>query len=74
MERVPIKFDYKGGRYAGIFTQVNGAGGTVFHLTIDDFFYGQLILAGDIWYFHSNKNFFPGMAEEFGEYIIAWFG
>lgn len=44
MEKIPIRFDYKGKQYAGYFTKVFGAGANVWHLMIDNYYYGALQL------------------------------
>lgn len=70
MLKVPIKFDYKGSRYAGVLSAASGSSG-LYHLLINNYFQGQLFYS-DHWQFYSNKNMFAGMAEFFGSYLIAW--
>ena len=71
MEHIPIKFEYEGKQYAGKFVAVSGSGKNHFHLMIDNFYKGQLVY-GEYhgWQFHEG---FKGMAEYFGDYIVAWY-
>lgn len=74
MNNIPIKFEYEGKHYAGIFSNVSGSGSSSnYHLMIDNFFMGQIMQTENYgWQFHSNQDNFRGMAEYFGEYIVAY--
>ena len=58
---VPIEFTHKGVLYKGVFVQVSGGGSaTMWHLTISNYHYGQLILTdryGFKWGSNSNQDF-----------------
>jgi len=44
MKKIPIQFDYNGKHYEGHFSEVSGGGASSWHLTIDNYYRGQLIL------------------------------
>lgn len=70
MEAIPISFDYNGRQYNGCFSEVHGAGSNVWHLMIDKYYYGRLMIIEIGWAFHGNT--MQDMAEHFGEYITLW--
>ena len=74
MNKIPITFEYEGKQYAGIFSNVSGSGSIAnYHLTIDNFFQGQLMQTEKYgWQFHNNKDNFKGMADYFGGYLVAY--
>ena len=74
MKEIPIQFDYKGKHYEGHFSEVAGGGAHSWHLMIDNYYKGQLILTENYgWAFHNNKDEMKDMAEYFGEYITLWY-
>ena len=44
MKKIPIQFDYKGKHYKGHFSEVSGGGANTWHLMIENYYIGQLIL------------------------------
>ena len=68
MNNIPVSFDYKGMHYEGELSQVHGAGAQVWHLIIDNYYYGMLMYTTQ-WVFHSPKNEMKELAEFFGEQV-----
>jgi len=75
MQRIPIPFEHKGISYQGVLINIAGAGntGSVFHLMINNFYKGTLMYT-NTWVFHSNNGMFNDMADEFGYFVMAWYG
>jgi hypothetical protein len=67
MKKIPIQFDYNGKRYEGHFSEVSGASANTWHLTIDNYYKGQLLHTNNGWAFYNNKDEMKDMAEYFGE-------
>jgi hypothetical protein len=67
---IPINFEHEGKQYSGSLDPVSGAGGNTWHLMIDTRYYGRLRLNDRGWFFDGDK--FKGLAEYFGERVIAW--
>lgn len=74
MQKVPITFDHAGKQFTGTFDPVHGAGGNVFHLTIDNYYCGRLRYA-DKWVFDPTPKSegFNELADYFGDYVTAWY-
>lgn len=71
---IPIRFEWKGKEYNGIFRPVMSAG-TVYHLMIDNRYHGQLVKTErQGWQFHSQKGSFADWGEFFGSYITGFVG
>ena len=78
MERIPVNFDFNGKQYSGYLSQVTGTGETgMFHLSIDNYYYGQLRYSSFIngWVFDTNKGSegWEKLAEYFGYVVTAWY-
>lgn len=75
MDEIPISFEYKGKQYAAVFRPVSGSATNVlFHLIINKFYHGQLILTENYgWKFTSNDGMFEELSDFFGDYITAWY-
>lgn len=72
MNDVPITFEYKGKIYKGFFSAVSGGGANVWHLMINNYYYGVLVLTEKYgWKFHGNA--FEDMGEYFGNYMVLWY-
>ena len=72
MERIPLTFEHKGKQYKGELMPVAGRGSTqVWHLMINNYYYGALHCNDGKWIFHSTK--MPEIADLLGEYVIAWY-
>jgi hypothetical protein len=67
-DKTPISFDYKGKHYEGKLQPVNGAGTNVWHLSINNYYYGKLRYI-DKWVFHSNSNEMNDLADLFGKHV-----
>lgn len=77
MDIIPITFTSEGNTHTGTFNKIAGAGSTaVFHLMIDNYYCGRLRMAGDNWFFDPTPKTepFKTLAEEFGNYVVAWVG
>jgi hypothetical protein len=74
MEKIPIKFDYKGKHYDGTFDLVHGAGGNTWHLMINKYYCGRLRLTADgEWFFDSAQgDEFKELTDYFAQYMVAW--
>lgn len=73
MQTIPITFEHKGNRYTGYFQSVAGAGSSqIFHLMIDNYYYGRLRTSDRGWVFDSNSGM-EDMAQLFGEHIKAFY-
>lgn len=46
---IPVSFDYKGKYYEGILSDVSGAAAKMWHLTINRYYRGQLLLLERGW-------------------------
>jgi hypothetical protein len=73
MTEIPISFDYKGKHYDGFLSEVAGAGANVWHLMINNYYYGKLMMVNDKFVFHSNSGEMQDLAELFGQQIILWY-
>lgn len=75
MDKTPITFEFRGKKYSGYFSLVNGArSSSLFHLMVDKYYYGQLWYT-DKWRFESNAfEEMRELAEEFGAVVTAWYG
>ncbi len=75
-DNIPIEFDYEGKHYKGHFLGgVGGGGGNIWHLMINNYYYGQLIFSQNYgWAFHNNKGLMKELSEYFGEYVTLWYG
>lgn len=77
MNDIPVTFTYQGKEYKGILTEVPGAGGTrgtVWHLTVDKTYWGQLIFLETGFVFHSQNNHeeMKYLGEVFGLQVMLW--
>jgi hypothetical protein len=68
MEEARVSFEYNGKHYQGILSQVSGAGATVWHLTINNYYRGMLMYT-DKWVFYNNKNEMQELADFFGDQV-----
>jgi hypothetical protein len=68
MDNIPISFDYKEKHYDGYFQPVHGAGANVWHLIINNYYYGTLTYT-DKWVFNSNNNKMKELADFFGKQV-----
>ena len=57
-----------------MFQSVYGAGAGVWHLMIDDYYYGRLRMTDGRWFFDGNKHGMEDLADYFGDYVTAWVG
>ena len=72
MDGIPVSFDYKEKHYEGKLSQVHGAGAQVWHLMINNNYYGMLMYT-DKWVFHSNSGEMGDLAELFGNQVMLWY-
>lgn len=70
---IPISFDYKGKHYEGTFSEVSGAAAKMWHLTINGYHCGQLLLLERGWVFFSNSGEFEELADYFGDIVMLWY-
>ena len=73
MTKIPISFDYKGKHYDGYFGEVFGAGRKMWHLMINNYYYGQLLFVNEKFVFYSNSGEMQDLAEKFCEQIMLWY-
>jgi len=73
MQHIPISFDYKDKHYDGELHKILGAGANVWHLMINNYYYGMLMYTNK-WVFHSNSNEMKKLADLFGDQVILWSG
>lgn len=74
MTLIPIEFDYEGKHYKGHFREIAGAAGRLWHLMIDNYYYGQLVLSDNYgWAFHNNKGLMADLADYFGDIVMMWY-
>ena len=75
MDKVPIIFEHKGKQYSGEFCKVAGGGSSsLFHLSVDNYHWGQLFYTQWGWQFYSNSDpELNELSEFFGGYITAWY-
>jgi hypothetical protein len=73
-DKILIEFDYHGEHYCGHFTAPHGAGGKVWHLSIDNYHRGQLIHTENYgWQFHSRDGSLKELTEYFAQVVTAWY-
>lgn len=71
---IPVSFDYNGKHCNGHFSAPSGAGGKTWHLTIDGYYRGQLILTENFgWQFSNNQDTMTELTDYFAAVIIAWY-
>jgi hypothetical protein len=71
---IPISFEWKRKEYVGYFSELHGAGGNIWFLTVNKRHWGQLILTQNHgWGFFNNKDEMKELADYFGDCIIAWY-
>lgn len=68
MQYIPVTFKYKGEHYKGELHQVFGGGADVWHLMINNYYYGMLMYT-DKWVFHNPNNDMKELAEFFGKHV-----
>lgn len=74
MAEIPVEFDYEGKRYKGHLTEVFGAASKVWHLMIDNYYWGQLVHSEIYgWAFHNNQGKMKDLADYFGEIVVMWY-
>ena len=71
--QVPVTFEWNGNKVRGMLTNGPGAGGEVWHLSVNNFHWGQLVLtqSGE-WRFSSNTKDLEHLSEYFGEQVRLW--
>jgi len=74
--KVPITFEHQGKIYKGSFSSVSGAGGALWNLMINNYYYGQMFYSEgcNCWIFKSNSGKFEDLSDYFEAYMIGWFG
>ncbi len=70
---IPVSFTFKGKDYKGTLGFVNGAGGYVWFLMVNRFYWGQLGYSNYEWVFHDQKDELGDYADYFGAVVIAWY-
>lgn len=74
MDQIPITFTHNNKQYSGILSEVMGAGSTeVWHLMIDDYYYGRLRIANGKFVFDSNRGM-EDIVDQLEGYVISWYG
>ncbi len=69
---IPVTFDYKGKTYSGTISEVNGAGGGTYHLTVQNHHWGALLIQQGKWRLWSNsKPDLMQLAYQFGALVEA---
>jgi hypothetical protein len=68
VDNIPVSFEYEGIQWDGYLSKVSGAGSnSLYHLTINKYYRGQLFKTAEGWRFGSND----GMFEE--KYMVEYF-
>lgn len=74
MDKIPVTFTRGEKEIHGTLEQVTGSGVQMYHLMVNNFFWGTLRhVSGEQWVFNSNK---PGMeeyAQHFGNIVQLWY-
>jgi len=72
--KIPVSFTHGGKEYHGALAPVYGGGVHVYHLEINNYYFGRLRFANDRWMFDTNKlsEGWEVLADYFGEIVIAW--
>jgi hypothetical protein len=73
MNKIPVSFEYNGKQLVGEFSEVGGSGGSTWHLLIDKYYKGSLMIIQDKWVFHSQTREMEDLADYFGSVLIAWY-
>lgn len=72
MARIPVTFEHKGKQFKGELVPVHGmAQPCVWHLLIDNRYYGTLMHTQKGWIIHSE--WMPELADFLGDYVTAWY-
>ncbi len=73
MKKIPVSFQLNGEQYAGTLEEVAGAGGGVWHLMVDNFYWGRLRRVDDQWYFDESNRQVGELKDHFVATVIAWY-
>jgi hypothetical protein len=73
MDRIPITFLHNGKQHKGYFHAVAGAGGGVWNLMVDRFYWGRLRQVGEGWAFDSSKDDISYLVDYFAAVVVAWY-
>lgn len=75
MPKIPVTFIHEGKEYSGTLGEVSGAAGKIWHLHVDDYYWGQLIFgeSGFVFYAQNNTQAMLYLSEQFGEAITLWY-
>lgn len=70
---IPVEFDYQGKHYKGHLSEVSGAAAQLWHLMIDNYYYGQLFYTDAGLKFYSQSGKFQELEDYLIEVITAWY-
>lgn len=73
MDKIPVEFDFEGRKVKGTLDATAGAGGNVWHLMVENYYWGRLRKAGDAWYFDESKWKVADQIDHFAAVVIAWY-
>jgi hypothetical protein len=73
MDKIPISFELQGKQYVGTLDEISGAGGGVWHLMVERYYWGRLRLVNDEWYLDESSSEIQLRLDYFVAVIIAWY-
>lgn len=73
--KIPVTYTHNNKLYHGHLSEVNGAAAKLWHLEVEGYYKGQLVLTerGFSFYFQK-EGYHKELSEEFGDVVIAWYG
>lgn len=74
MNKIPVIFPHNGKEMKGYLHAVAGAGGGVWHLMVDNYYWGRLRQVGDSWAFDISKEEVAHLVDYFAAVVISWEG
>jgi hypothetical protein len=73
MDKISVTFKLDGKEYSGTLDHVAGAGNSVWHLMVDEFYWGRLRLSNGQWFFDESILGVGNQIDHFAATVIAWY-
>lgn len=73
MDKIPVEFEFEGKKVYGTLDAIAGAGGNVWNLMVDKYYWGRLRKVGENWYFDESNRKVAHLVDHFAAVVIAWY-